>query len=139
MEATIDPARTLGRDIFPRFQKTSKYTKMNTMLEDLQINNKPEDLIVPFPSLPKTPLPIDDPNYQYSLEVPTPSSLSLYLYPFLQLSAFASSSLLFPPLPSSSLLLLPSLLTPFLSSLLLLLVSLSLRKHYPIRFYMNSS
>jgi hypothetical protein len=93
MEATIDPALTLGRDILPRFQKTSKYTKMNAMLEDLTVNNRPEDLTVPYPPLPTPPLPIDDPNYQYSLEVELPSCPLLPLPP---LSPLPPS----PPLPS---------------------------------------
>jgi hypothetical protein len=71
MEATIDPALTLGRDILPRFQKTSKFQQMNDLLEDLKKNNGAHDLTVPFPHLPPvgTPtLPMNDPNHRYNLE-----------------------------------------------------------------------
>lgn len=68
---------TLGRDIIPRFQKTPNYNRMNQMLEDLTVNNGPNDLVVPPPDVPKHPIN-DDLSYRYTLEVLILFSLVLF-------------------------------------------------------------
>lgn len=71
MEATIDPAKTLGKDILPRFEKTERYHQMKKRVEFLDTPVTSDDLVVPPPeyNAEYSQSLIKDDDYRYSLKV----------------------------------------------------------------------
>jgi hypothetical protein len=80
MEASIDPAKTLGKDILPRFEKTAQYHKMRERVDYL---NRPEtaaDLKVPLPEADNevSQSLLKDVGYAYSLKVVCPDLIIVH-------------------------------------------------------------
>ena len=71
MEASIEPANTLGKDILPRFQKTPQYQNMTKRIEYLETPVTAHDLPLPPPesdaALTRSLLKED--GYNYTLKV----------------------------------------------------------------------
>lgn len=71
MEASIDPAKTLGKDILPRFEKTAQYHRMQERVKYLNEEETANDLVVPPPEFDHqvSQSLLKEDGYTYSLKV----------------------------------------------------------------------